>query len=220
VRAFFDQIYLQNDFYYGLRASDELRELIESNRVRAGLALDIGAGEGRNSFYVARNGFETISIDVSRVGLLKAKKYAKKEGIDIEIVLADARYIPIDKSRVSLAICATLLNHLEGPGRDLVVQEIRRCLRKNGFVFVKVFTVDDPGFRGNVDESSNCAVSVIYYYEKRELLNQFAIFDIEYCLEKWECGDSHGKPHCHATATLVAKKAWPPRPSILALYHI
>ena len=205
MRTFFDQIYSRCDFYYGLNASSELVELVESNRIRTGLALDIGAGEGRNSFYVAGKGFEIMSIDLSLTGLLKAKKQAKKEGIDIEVVVADARHIPIDKGRVTLVICATLLNHLARIDRDLVVGEIKRCLRKNGFVFVKVFTVDDPGFKKD-DKSSDCAVCVVDYYEKGELLGEFADFDVEYCREKLNYTDFHGRPHCHASAALVARK--------------
>src|SRR5512135_76057 len=52
-------------------------------------ALDIACGEGRNSIFLARQGFMVTGIDISREGIAKASKWATAEHLDIEFLQAD-----------------------------------------------------------------------------------------------------------------------------------
>jgi SAM-dependent methyltransferase len=45
-------------------------------------ALDIACGEGRNSIFLARNGFDVTGLDIAEEGLAKAEQWAKTEGLD------------------------------------------------------------------------------------------------------------------------------------------
>jgi tellurite methyltransferase len=44
-------------------------------------ALDIACGEGRNSIFLARNGFDVTGLDISEEGLAKAGQWAEAEGL-------------------------------------------------------------------------------------------------------------------------------------------
>jgi ubiquinone/menaquinone biosynthesis C-methylase UbiE len=47
----FNRVYSKpDDFYYGLQPTEELEAFLKSNHPPAGTALDLGCGEGRNSF--------------------------------------------------------------------------------------------------------------------------------------------------------------------------
>jgi len=46
-------------------------------------ALDIACGEGRNSIFLARNGFDVTGLDISEEGLAKADRWAKTEGLSV-----------------------------------------------------------------------------------------------------------------------------------------
>ncbi|MGD0585374.1 MAG: class I SAM-dependent methyltransferase [Oryzomonas sp.] len=47
-------------------------------------ALDIACGEGRNSIFLARHGFRVAGIDISDVGIAKAERRARAEGLEID----------------------------------------------------------------------------------------------------------------------------------------
>jgi cyclopropane fatty-acyl-phospholipid synthase-like methyltransferase len=61
--------------------ADELVELVESGRVKAGKALDIGCGTGTNVVYLAEKGFDASGVDVSKVALRKAQAKARNRGL-------------------------------------------------------------------------------------------------------------------------------------------
>jgi SAM-dependent methyltransferase len=60
-----------------------------------GTALDLGAGEGRNSLWLAERGWRVTAVDFSDVALSKGRRMADDRGLDIEWVVADLGvYIP------------------------------------------------------------------------------------------------------------------------------
>ena len=55
-----------------------------------GLAVDLGAGEGRNALWLAERGWEVTAVDFSPVGLATGAAKAAEKGLDIEWITADA----------------------------------------------------------------------------------------------------------------------------------
>jgi len=47
-------------------------------------AFDIACGEGRNSIFLAKQGFTVTGVDISEMGLLKAGKWMEREHLQIE----------------------------------------------------------------------------------------------------------------------------------------
>ena len=61
--------------------------MMESTKgLEAGKALDVGAGQGRNSVWLAQQGWDVTGIDISGVGLAVAEANAKKAGYPIKTV--------------------------------------------------------------------------------------------------------------------------------------
>lgn len=90
-RIKWNQRFASDDSYLGerpspflLREIDRIRQLVPGK-----LALDIACGEGRNSIFLAQNGFEVTAVDISEVGLAKAAKRAEKEGVVINFQRVD-----------------------------------------------------------------------------------------------------------------------------------
>ena len=54
--------------------------------VKRGKALDIAAGEGRNSVFTASLGFEVVSMDISEVALAKAQRLASEQNVKITTI--------------------------------------------------------------------------------------------------------------------------------------
>lgn len=56
-----------------------------------GRALDLGAGEGRHSVWLAQRRWRVTAVDFSAVGLAKGEKEATALGVRVDWVVADAR---------------------------------------------------------------------------------------------------------------------------------
>ncbi len=52
-------------------------------------ALDIACGEGRNSIYLAKQGFEVVGLDISKAGLEKARDWMARESLRIDLRTVD-----------------------------------------------------------------------------------------------------------------------------------
>lgn len=83
--------FASQDSFLGDRPSPFLKQ--EMDRIKAlapGLeALDVACGEGRNSLFLARHGFRVTGLDISDIGLAKARAQALEEGADIDFQRVD-----------------------------------------------------------------------------------------------------------------------------------
>ncbi len=70
----------------GLDPSIYLSENIDliKNMVPGRRALDIACGEGRNSIFLARHGFDVLGLDISIAGLEKARAWMERERVKID----------------------------------------------------------------------------------------------------------------------------------------
>ena len=100
-----------------------------------GLALDIASGEGRNAIFAAEKGYQTLAIDVSTVGLDKARALAKERGVTIETRAADLDDWKFEPNAFDLVLCFNFLDRRIFPG-------IRNTLKPGGLIFYETFTVD------------------------------------------------------------------------------
>ncbi len=66
-------------------------------RTAAGRALDVACGAGRNSLFLAARGWRVDGVDISPVGLARARERAAEEGLEvrwIEVDLDDPNSLP------------------------------------------------------------------------------------------------------------------------------
>ena len=82
------------DTYLGERPSPYLLQEIERilRRSPGKRALDVACGEGRNSVFLAQQGFLVTALDISDVGLAKAARRAEVAG-----VLVDFQQVDLDE---------------------------------------------------------------------------------------------------------------------------
>ncbi len=94
-------------------------------------ALDLACGEGRNSIFLARNGFRVTGVDISDEALAKAERRAVAEGVEIEWINADLEGVVIPRRYDLILNINFLLRDLFGscvaalsPGGVLLVETI------------------------------------------------------------------------------------------------
>lgn len=68
----------------------------EISALPPGRALDLGAGEGRNSIWLARRGWSVGAVDFSAVALERGAALAERAGVTVDWIQADLRsYEPV-----------------------------------------------------------------------------------------------------------------------------
>ena len=102
---------------------------------QGGKALDIAAGEGRNSVFAASLGYEVVSMDISEIALKKAQRLANEKNVTITTLSTDLDNSSLPENEYDLVLC---FNFLE---RKLF-QEIRKTLKSGGILFYETFSVD------------------------------------------------------------------------------
>jgi tellurite methyltransferase len=77
---------------------------------RAGRALDVAGGSGRNSLWLARRGFDVTLADVSDFALERARQAALAEGLSIATLDLDLESSPLPAGPWDLILCMYFLH--------------------------------------------------------------------------------------------------------------
>ena len=215
----FDSFYSGAKLAFGEKPSEYLTDLVNGSHI-TGTALDIGSGDGRNTLFLARAGFHVTAVDTSRVGLEKLDRIAGERNLTERIITrhADARELEYPPRSFDLIASVTLFDHLPAGDVPALFDRLAASLVDGGVLFVKAHTVDDPGHGRDRSDASELAGEIRHYFERNELLrlagDRFYIIRYE---ETREHDTSHGRPHSHAFAKLLARK-YPFETNHLPLY--
>src|SRR3989344_8611139 len=115
----YNKVYAQKERVFGTEPVSIVKELIKY--VSSGMALDLGAGEGRNCLFLAERGFVVKAIDSSSVGIEKLKKFAAGKGVNINAMVGDIRTFEVSKKQdVIIAACVL---HFFSPSEALSLIE-------------------------------------------------------------------------------------------------
>lgn len=202
----FDGFYSEKKSYFSQDHSAGMAECLATFGVSPCRAVDLGAGEGRNSLYLASLGFDVTAIEPSHVGAEKIKSWSNATNLSIEVIKSDFLSCADKLKDIGFLVALTSLEHMDFKYMLQAVKKIKEILAVGAYVYIMVFTEEDPGFTRDLEKSSECALFIKHYFKKYELRNLFADFDIlrydEYVKEDLE----HGKPHYHGKAKLFARK--------------
>jgi SAM-dependent methyltransferase len=102
-----------------------------------GRALDLAAGEGRNTVWLAEHGWRVTAVDFSRVGLEKGRKLSAARGVDeaqVDWVVADLRDYEPERDAYDLVLIAYL--QVSPVLRATVLARAAAALAPGGTVFV------------------------------------------------------------------------------------
>jgi SAM-dependent methyltransferase len=211
----FDSVYGSSDIYYGLELRKEFTDFFQDRTIAAQTALDLGCGEGRYALFMARKGCHTLAVDRSTAGINKLKKLAENQHLPISAQAVDIEDFVFSENQFDIIVVATVLDHLSEELRLSTVKGIKKALKPEGILYINVFTVSDPGYikrQKNPDASdyaniSDTAECMEYYFNSNELKSHFCDLNILYYYEGIEPDLSHGRPHDHGWACLLAQKS-------------
>ena len=104
---------------------------------RSGDALALGDGEGRNGVFLAELGLQVTAVDLSGVGLSKARDLAAKRGVSIQTVRADLQNYAINPESQDLIV--SIYCHLSDAIRKLVHERAEVALKPGGLFILEAF---------------------------------------------------------------------------------
>ena len=202
----FDEFYSIPHTYFSQEHSGGMEECLKKYKVSPCTAIDIGAGEGRNSLYLASLGFNVYAIELSEVGAKKILQRAKDYGVEVAVLNTDIVTASKNLSDIGFAVALTSLEHMDYDYLLEAVKEIKRILKPGGYIYAMVFTEDDPGYKKDLLNASECALFIKHYFKKGELKELFSDFEILEYSEYMKIDKTHGPTHYHGKAKLFARK--------------
>jgi 2-polyprenyl-3-methyl-5-hydroxy-6-metoxy-1,4-benzoquinol methylase len=149
--------------------------------LKAGKALDVGAGQGRNAVWLARQGWDVTGIDISGVGLAAAKANAEEAGTHISTV--KTTYLDFDFGIERWDMIVMILSWAPVSDPDFVAR-LKASLKPGGVVvFEHVLETDKQSFP-----------PVVQGLPPNALLTHFKDFHIQKYKEGIWPGDWGGPP--------------------------
>jgi SAM-dependent methyltransferase len=93
-----------------------------------GELLDLGCGTGDHSIRLADRGFTVTAVDLTWRGVVAARERFREKGLQVDVLVADAEYLPFKESSFDIAWTSLLLHHF--PVLDKLPLELKRIVRK------------------------------------------------------------------------------------------
>lgn len=199
----YDLKYSTEDFYWGLQPDklvvDSIQYLPPAAKV-----LDLGCGEGRNSFFLAKNNFKVTAVDISEPGIKKVKKFARQEKISIKTYSDDINSFltsgEVKQSLYDAIFCLNSLQFVSQVNIINLIKKIKLITKPQGFNIISSFIAESSKQREAVLQKG------FYYFNQGELLSLYQDWKSVFYEEKIGHWETHGaSKHRHFVVNLMAQ---------------
>lgn len=196
----YEEEYKTPEYYWGIEPSKACYQVLELMPPTKQLKLlDIGCGEGKDSVFFARNGYDVTAFDISDAGLEKTKRLADRAGVNIKVFKADILDYRLDIN-FDILFSSGVLHYVKREYRNEILSNYKKYTNRNGLHVFNVF-VQKPFIAPPPENEPNA-----YQWKSGELLMHYHDWLIESCPEViFDCNSS-GIPHKHAMSKIIAKK--------------
>jgi SAM-dependent methyltransferase len=142
-KAMWDERFSNPEAVYGEEPNSYLRSQV--SRLKPGVRVFVPAdGYGRNGIWLAKQGFQVGTVDLSTVGVERARKAAQVAGVSIHMEVADlaTRDWPVGEFDAVVSIFFHMLPDV----RVKVHGSMLRALKPGGMVILQAFTPEQVRF--------------------------------------------------------------------------
>ena len=162
--------------------------------------LVVADGEGRNSVYLAAQGLRVTAMDVSEVGVDKARRLAAERGVDVELQVADITKWDWAPEAYD-AVVAVFIQFLDPGQRAAVFAGMQRTLRPGGVLLLHGYRPEQ------IQHGTGGPSDPTHLYDEGLLREEFADMEIE-VLEAYDATLQEGAGHLGLSSVidLVARK--------------
>lgn len=106
-------------------------------------ALDIGCGLGRNTRWLARQGYRATGIDISEYALQEARR--RSAGLNLDFLECDVLREPVPGGPFDLVYDSGCFHHLAPHRRLSYLTALEGCLNPGGHFAICTFAPDEAG---------------------------------------------------------------------------
>lgn len=161
--------------------------------------VDLGAGEGRDSVFLAKEGFDVLAVDIAPAGLEKARKLADEMKIKIKTKEADLNDLVLTEA-FDVVYSIGTLQYITPVNRDLRFKHIKEMTSPGGLNVMFAF-IEHPEVEMAPDWGRN-----EYLFKRHEFQGYFQDWEILDAYEFIFDYKSGQVPHRHAASVVIAKK--------------
>lgn len=196
----YEEEYLTPDYYWGVKPNSVCYQVLELMPPTKHLRiLDIGCGEGKDSVFFARNGYDVAAFDISDAGIEKTKRLANMVGVKVKVFKADILDYRLS-TKFDILFSSGVLHYIKPKYRQEIFDNYKKYTNANGMHFFNVF-VQKPFIAPPPEKEPNA-----YVWRSGELLSYYHDWLIDTSSEViFDCNSS-GIPHQHAMSKVIAKK--------------
>ena len=199
----YEKRYDREDYYWGLTPNVLCYDIMRIKPpVKPYRVLDIGCGEGKDSVFLARNGYNVTAFDASEKGLSKARELAAHCGVSVGFFKADVRDYRLDAD-YDIIFSSGVFHYIPLGIRESITKDLKAHTKGGGInvinVFVKKpFVPSPPDAEADEIAAGDWISGELfgYYHDWLFHKNEEKIFDC----------NSNGKPHKHCMDVLIAEK--------------
>lgn len=134
-----------------------------------GRVLDLGCGNGRNSLYLAANGFDVTAWDKNPMSIASLQRVAQAEGLNnLQSDVRDLNSLTFD-GEYDFILSTVVMMFLERSTIPGLIDNMQRCTRSGGYNLI-VAAMDTADFP--------CTVGFPFAFREGELSSYYAGWDI------------------------------------------
>ena len=133
--------------------------------INNGNAIDLGSGSGRDSLYLAQNGFSVTAVDNDEIHLQKLDQKNQNQGLSIKIVKCDIRDLKIN-DMFDIVVSNMVLHFFNENEIKALIGTMRRLTKSGGINVVVAYSDKNPAGKRP------------YLFKKNELKDLYAGWDI------------------------------------------
>lgn len=137
--------------------------------VKPGKTLDLGCGNGRNSLYLAANGYDVTAWDKNPMSIQNLQSIREAEGLDnLQVAITDLNTLSFD-GEYDFILSTVVMMFLEADTIPRLIDNMQRCTKPGGYNLI-VAAMDTDDFP--------CTVGFPFAFKTGELKNYYKGWDL------------------------------------------
>lgn len=133
---FWDARFAERTLAYGDAPNDFLASV--AARLPVGRTLCLAEGQGRNAVFLAERGHDVLAVDLSAVGLQRARQLAAEREVEIETQVLDLSEFPIEPGAWDVIV--SIYAHTPSDVRRRLHGQVAAGLRAGGAFVLEAYT--------------------------------------------------------------------------------